>query len=142
MVGTERLELSRVAPSAPQTEAYTYFATSPPKTLLSQISFLLIGKLLSLSPVMSRPSPTTRYIGQAQTVAECRSLTMAIRAEEPEIFSAVIIPVTVDVINGQHQGFAIPGISDSAHRASKRNSCFNHRAAQLIRFFRMRERIA
>jgi hypothetical protein len=67
---------------------------------------------------------------------------VAIQAKKPEIFSSVIIPMTVDVVNCQHQRPVIPNSLDPALCAKKRNPCFNHRAPQLECFFRLRERVA
>lgn len=77
-MGTERLELSRVAPHAPQTCAYTSSATSPKTCFLKQQSS--DSRLLSLLPLISCSSLTTRHICQAQTISKGWSLAMPIRA--------------------------------------------------------------
>ena len=67
---------------------------------------------------------------------------MAIRTEKSKIFSAVIIPMTIDMINRQHQRLAIPNSFHSAKSAAIRNPYFNHRAPQLISLLMMCQRIA
>jgi hypothetical protein len=67
---------------------------------------------------------------------------VAIRAKKPEIFSSVIISMTVNVVNGQHQRLAIPNSLEPALCATKWNPCFNHGAPQLEGFSRLRARIA
>jgi hypothetical protein len=66
---------------------------------------------------------------------------MTIRAKEPKVFSAIIMPVTIDMINRQQQRLAIPNGFQSTERTAIRNACFNHRAAQLKSLFVMRERV-
>ncbi len=47
---------------------------------------------------------------------------MAIRAKKPEISSTVIMTVTVDMVNRQHQRLAIPDIFQFAQRTAVWNS--------------------
>lgn len=67
---------------------------------------------------------------------------MAVGAEKPEIFPTIIIAATVDVINRQHEWLTIPNSFNPAKGATIRNPHLDHRAAQLICFFMLRERVA
>ncbi len=84
-----------------------------PQILYKQRSFFFDCKPLSFLPMMNHPSLASRYVCQTQTVAEGRSLTVTIREKKPEILFPVIIPLTVDVIDRQHQRSA-PFIQQSA----------------------------
>ena len=64
---------------------------------------------------------------------------MAVWAKKSEIFSPIVISLTVNMINCQHQWFTIPNHFQPAHHTMEWNPNFNHRAAQLIGFFMLRE---
>jgi hypothetical protein len=66
---------------------------------------------------------------------------MTIGTKETKIFTAVIISVSIDMVNRQHQWLAIPNRVQPTQSTAKRRTRFNQRPAQLIRPFRLRQRI-
>lgn len=64
---------------------------------------------------------------------------MTIRTEKPEIFFAIIISATVDMVNRQHQRLAIPNGFHSTQHTAKRYPYFNHRSPQSDCLLMLRE---
>ncbi len=59
---------------------------------------------------------------------------MTIRTNEPQIFLPVVLPISIDVVNFQHQLFTVPRCSKPTFTTNMWNSLFNESTTKLISF--------
>ena len=65
---------------------------------------------VSLSPVVATAAAIPRLIS--------RQLAVTVGTNEPQIRTTIIACVSIDVVDDQHQGHAIPLVLDAADRAA------------------------